>query len=68
MRKTVDVDFVLARGNTYLASNESTEDGREAVCAIIESVLFEAGRYAGFRYLPTNEVNGAGSRREYFTK
>lgn len=66
MRKTIEVEFVVQRANTYLSSAESTADGREAVCSIVESVLFEAGRYAGFRYLPTNEAAGAGTRREYF--
>jgi len=68
MRKTVDVEFVLKCANSYLASDSSTADGRESVCAMVEAVLFEAGRYAGFRYLPTNQTDGAGSRREYFVK
>ena len=72
MRKTISVDRLREMTNNYLASEDSTPDGREAQASLLEAVLFETGRYAGFRYLNTDEalaeVLGAGSRRFYFTK
>ena len=67
-RKTINVEFVLARANAYLASDDSTADGRESICGIIDSVLMEAGQYSGFRYLDVenHEAEGIGSKREYF--
>lgn len=67
-RKTVDVDTLVLMANRQLAAKDSTAEGREAVCAFIEGVLFLVDRYAGFRYLTTDEVAGAGTRREYFIK
>lgn len=67
-RKTIEVDALLKMANSQLAAKGSTPDGREAVCAFIEGVLLEVGRYAGFRYIETTEVAGAGTRREYFIK
>jgi len=54
--------------NSYLASEDSTPDGREAVASLLEAALFETKRYAGFRYLDTDEVEGAGSRRFYMIR
>lgn len=72
-RKTVEVSKVLDAANTFLASTDSTPDGREAVCALLETVLFETGNYAGFRYLEAEfyesgelKSDGSGSKREYF--
>jgi hypothetical protein len=67
-RKTIEVDALLKMANSQLAAKDSTADGREAVCAFIEGVLLSVDRYAGFRYLDTAEVAGAGTRREYFIK
>jgi len=65
-RKTVRVDRVREMTNDYLAHADSTVDGREAVANILESLLFETGQYAGFRYLDTAEIEGNGTRRHYF--
>jgi len=67
-RKTIPVDRLRDMMNHYLASDDSTPDGREAVASLLEAALFETGRYAGFRYLDTDEVEGAGSRRFYMIK
>ena len=67
-RKTIDVNAVLRLANAYLASEKTGADEREGVITMIEGVLFLADNYGGFRYLETTEVDGAGSRREYFLK
>lgn len=67
-RKTVDMKQVLEMGNQILASEGSTPDGREAVCAFLEGMLFETGQYAGYKYLDTSEIEGNGTRRQYFSK
>lgn len=67
-RKTIYVNRLREMTNTYLAHKDSTPDGREAVASMLEAALLETKRYAGFRYLETDEVEGAGSRRFYFIK
>ena len=67
-RKTLPVTQIVERANEMLAAPGSTPEGREAICVMVESLLLEAGRYGGFRYLPTTEVLGAGSRRVYMVK
>jgi hypothetical protein len=74
-RKTFEVSNVLETVNGYLAAPDSTPDGREAVASMLESILFETGNYAGFRYLEqemhddgTVKTLGCGSRRKYFSK
>ncbi len=67
-RKTISVDRLRDMTNSYLASEDSTPDGREAVASLLEAALFETKRYAGFRYLDTDEVEGAGSRRFYMIR
>jgi len=74
-RKTFTVERLLAMANHYLASPDSTPDGREAQASMLEAVLFETGRYAGFRYLEQEhhedgsvKTLGCGSRRAYFIK
>lgn len=64
-RKTLPIERLREMANTYLAHAESTPGGREAVAALLEAALMETGRYAGFSYLVTSEVAGAGSRRRY---
>lgn len=68
VRKTIEIERLREMTNAYLANEESNPDGREAVASILEAALFETGRYAGFRYLDTDEVMGAGSRRFYMIK
>lgn len=74
-RKTIPVERLREMTNAYLAHSDSTPDGREAVASMLEGVLMETGRYAGFRYLElkmaedgTVETLGCGSRRHYFIK
>lgn len=67
-RSTVKVTDALEIANTYLASKESTVDGREATCSMIEALLFAANNYGGYRYLDTSEVLGNGTRRMYVSK
>ena len=69
-RKTIEVGKVLKMANSFLAAEHTTADEREALCAMIEGILFESGNYRGYRYL-NNEAAladplGAGSRRYYF--
>lgn len=68
MRKTLPISQLVERANEMLAAPGSTPEGREAICVMIESLLLDAGRYGGFRYLPTTEVEGAGTRRAYMMK
>jgi len=65
-RKTIEVGKILGMVNMALAHPDSTPDGREAMCAILESVLMESGSYEGYAYLDTDEVEGNGTRRKYF--
>ena len=68
-RKTITVSEVLELANNHLERDNSTPDGREAVCELIESVLFSAGHYdSGYRYLETSEIDGNGTRRRYYMK
>jgi len=65
-RKTIEVGKILAMVNMALARPDSTPDGREAMCMMLESVLMDAGSYQGYAYLDTDEVEGNGTRRKYF--
>lgn len=65
-RKTAAVGTLLHRLNRFLASDESTPEEREVMAAFVEGVLHDTGNYLGFRYLDTDEVEGAGTRRFYF--
>ena len=65
-RKTINVDIIVRRINAILAMKTSTPEQRETLCAHLEGILLETGNYLGFRYLETDEVEGAGTRREYF--
>jgi hypothetical protein len=65
-RKTIEVGKLIAFTNNFLKAKNTTADEREAVASMLETVLFETGNYKGFRYLDTDETEGAGSRRYYF--
>lgn len=69
-RKTVEVGKVLKMANSFLAAEHTNADEREAICAMIEGILFETGNYRGYRYLDNDaalaDPLGAGSRRFYF--
>jgi hypothetical protein len=65
-RKTVEVGKLLKIANNFLAAENTNADEREAVCSMIETVLFETGNYRGYCYLDMAEIEGNGSRRHYF--
>lgn len=68
-RKTIEVGKILRMANTFLAAQNTRDDEREGVCALLEAVLFESGNYQGFRYLEGSdypEETSSGSRRFYF--
>ena len=74
-RKTIKVEKVLDVVNEYLAASNSTPDGREGACGLLETLLFETGNYGGFRYLEQEhdqdgslKTIGCGSRRRYLMK
>lgn len=57
MRKTVSVDQLRLRINSQLLhSPDDYRQGREALQMFLESVLMEAGRYSGFRYLTPDDM------------
>jgi hypothetical protein len=57
MRKTIDVDQVLATANRMLAGSKNLDpDFRRGVASLLESVLHQAERYNGFGYLPQEHV------------
>lgn len=58
MRKTFEVNTFRKMANDYFASENSTVDGREALSAMLDVVLFDTGNYRGFRYLEVDEENG----------
>lgn len=68
-RKTIEVGKILNMANTFLAAQNTRDDEREGVCALVEAILFETGNYQGFRYLEGSdypEEVPSGSRRFYF--
>lgn len=65
-RKTYSVAKMLAQANHYLAHKDSTADGRETMCGMIEYILHGSGNYCGYKYLETSEIAGNGTRRFYF--
>jgi hypothetical protein len=50
-RKTVNVDLMLEKFNQILASDMVPQDAKIGICTAAETLLFEANRYSGFRYL-----------------
>ena len=65
-RKQYSVAKMLKMANHYLARADSTPDGRETMCDMIENILHGSGNYQGYMYLDTSEINGNGTRRFYF--
>lgn len=51
MRKTVNVDTLLEKFNSALANPNYKQQTKAGIAAAAEMLLFEADRYAGFRYL-----------------
>lgn len=77
-RKTVNIEDLINKANGQIAANAEREpdntEGRLAIATLLESVLHDAGRYRGFRYLASSSTvrNGTegvdydGSARHYF--
>lgn len=66
-RKTVSVDYIKERANTFLATSFDDMAGmRRGMAALLESVLFESNNYKGYRYLSTEWDESTGSLREGF--
>jgi hypothetical protein len=65
-RKTIEVGKVLNMANYFLNAENTTPDERIAVAQFLESILFETGNYEGYRYTESLEVDGMGTRRQYF--
>jgi hypothetical protein len=64
-RKTVSVEYVKERANTFLATSDDSMAGmRRGMAALLESVLFETGNYKGFRYLSTEWDESTETLRE----
>lgn len=55
-KKTMPVAKMLHMANSYLASKDSTLEGRKAIDAMISAVLMETGNYRGFSILEQPEV------------
>lgn len=66
-RKTIEVGKVLNMANHFLNAKNTNPDERIAVAQFLESILFETGNYVGYRYTESLEVDGMGTRRQYFS-
>lgn len=59
VRKTVEVELLLAKANELLAFNDEctnvpsmlTKEFKEGVCVMIETALHSANRYYGFQFI-----------------
>lgn len=60
-RKTVPVLFLLEKVNHMLNFPRLSQDEKRGACLALESVLFEAGVYAGFGYLESAGVENPGT-------
>lgn len=60
MRKTIDVRPLIERANFFLRETDDSQFmERKGVASFLETALFDAGAYKGFRYL-----DSAGLQRE----
>lgn len=50
-RKTVNVEAMLEQFNNILASSQVPQESKVGISTAAELLLFQANRYAGFRYL-----------------
>lgn len=58
MRKTVEVRYLLERGNYFLANSEpEAKDERKGVISMLELALHKADAYKGFGYLASAGIN-----------
>jgi hypothetical protein len=67
-KKTMPVAKMLHMANSYLASKDSTLEGRKAIDSMISAVLMETGNYRGFSILeqPEVPVHEGPCRHNYF--
>lgn len=67
-KKTMSVAKMLHMANSYLASKDSTLEGRKAIDSMISAVLMETGNYRGFSILeqPEVPVHEGPCRHNYF--
>ena len=57
--KTVNVNKVLEKLNLFLKdSNPEMQERRSGIIFALETMLFEANSYEGFRYLTQEETTG----------
>ena len=65
-KKTIEVSRIKEMVNHYLKHSSKYEYGeRLGECFLLEAILMETGNYKGFRYLETDDPEGAGTRRFY---
>jgi hypothetical protein len=58
MRKTIEVSYILERGNYFLANSEPEQvEQRKGVASMIELALHNVGAYKGFGYLGSAGIN-----------
>ena len=64
--QTIKIERIKEMVNSYLKNSTKSEYGeRLGECFLLEAILLETGNYKGYRYLETDEVEGAGTRRFY---
>lgn len=65
-KKTIEVSRIKEMVNHYLKNSSKSEYAeRLGECFLLEAILMETGNYKGFRYIETDEIEGAGTRRFY---
>jgi hypothetical protein len=55
-KKTMPVAKLLHMANTYLASKNTTKEGRRAIDGMIATILHETGNYYGFSINESPEI------------
>lgn len=61
-RKTLPVRKMIEAANRMLENSlDNFEQGRSGVCAMLEVILFDAGCYEGFSYLPSAGLKNGGT-------
>jgi hypothetical protein len=57
-RKTVEVRYLVERGNYFLAHSEPEQrDERKGVCSMVELALHKANAYKGYRHLESAVID-----------
>jgi hypothetical protein len=55
-RKTVELRKAIQYANGFLSAPGGTQESRYGVICFLESILFNASQYKGFRYLTPMEL------------